>query len=117
VGRWVSPGLALVGLLPALVPFTLSRKHLLSYVSLVSGACFYIHISSTGTSRNRSEAYVYVCIDVYFPPFWAYIGGINLSITTHELNHLVVVFDEDGFQMFHNFFQGRDSCVVFYDHV
>jgi hypothetical protein len=23
-----------------------------------------------------------VCIDVYFPPFWAYVGGINLSIMT-----------------------------------
>jgi hypothetical protein len=23
-----------------------------------------------------------MCIDVYFPSFWAYVGGINLSITT-----------------------------------
>jgi hypothetical protein len=23
-----------------------------------------------------------VCIDVYFPPFWAYVGSINLLITT-----------------------------------
>jgi hypothetical protein len=82
VGRWVGLGLALVGLLPPLVPFMLSRKRLLSYVSLVFSACFYIHINSTGTSGNRSEAYVYVCIDVYFPPFWAYVGSINLSITT-----------------------------------
>jgi hypothetical protein len=82
MGRWVGLGLALVGLLPPLVPFTLSRKHLLSYVSLVSGACFCIHINSAGTSGNRSEAYVYVCIDVYFSPFWAYVGGINLSIMT-----------------------------------
>jgi hypothetical protein len=82
MGRWVGPGWALVGLLPPLVPFTLSRKRLLSYVSLVSGAGFCIHINSTGASGNRSEAYVYVCIDVYFPPFWAYVGGINLSIMT-----------------------------------
>jgi hypothetical protein len=67
VDRWVGLGLALVGLLPPLVPFTLSRKRLLSYVSLVSSACFCIHINSTDTSENRSEAYVYVCIDVYFP--------------------------------------------------
>jgi hypothetical protein len=82
VGRWVGPGLALVGLLPPLVPFTLSRKRLLFYVSLVFGTYFCIHINSMGTSGNRLEAYVYVCIDVYFPPFWAYVGGINLSITT-----------------------------------
>jgi hypothetical protein len=74
--------LALVGLLPPLIPFTLSRKCLLSYVLLVSSACFYIRINSIGTSGNRSEVYVYVCIDVYFPPFWAYVGGINLSIMT-----------------------------------
>ena len=44
--------------------------------------CFCIHINSTGTSGNRSEAHVYVCINVYFPPFWAYVGGKNLSIMT-----------------------------------
>jgi len=44
--------------------------------------CFCIHINSTGTSGNRSEAHVYVCINVYFPPFWAYVGGKNLSLTT-----------------------------------
>jgi hypothetical protein len=37
---------------------------------------------STGIHGNRSVAHVYVCIDVYFPPFWAYVGGINLSIRT-----------------------------------
>jgi hypothetical protein len=82
VGRWVGPGLALVGLLPPLVPFTLSSKRLLFYILLIFGACFCIHINSTGTSGNRSKTYVYVSIDVYFPPFWAYVGGINLSITT-----------------------------------
>jgi hypothetical protein len=91
MGRWVGPGLALVGLLPPLVPFTLSRKRLLSCVSLASDACFCIHINSIGTSGNRSEAYVYVCIDVYFPPFWAYVGGINLSITTANRWHHVIV--------------------------
>jgi hypothetical protein len=80
--RWVGPGLALVGLLHPLVSFTLFRKRLLSYVSLVFDAYFCIHINSTGTSGNRSEAYVYVCIDVYFSPFWTYVGGINMSITT-----------------------------------
>jgi hypothetical protein len=85
VGRWVGLGLALLGLLPPLVPFTLSRKRLLSYVSLVFGVCFCIHINSTGTSGNRLEAYVYVCIDVYFPPFWAYVGGINMSIMTANI--------------------------------
>jgi hypothetical protein len=64
MGRWVGLGLALVGLLPPLVPFTLSRKCLLSYVSLVLGVCFYIHINSISTSGNRSEAYIYVCINV-----------------------------------------------------
>jgi hypothetical protein len=75
VGRWVGPGLALVGLLPPFVPFTLSRKRLLSYVSLVSSACFCIHINSIGTSGNMLEAYVYVCIDVYFPFF-----GLMLAV-------------------------------------
>jgi hypothetical protein len=82
MGRWVGLGLALVGFLPPLVPLTLSRKRLLSYVSLVSSAYFCIHINSTGTSENRLEAYVYVCIDVYFSPFWAYVPCINLSIMT-----------------------------------
>jgi hypothetical protein len=93
MGRWVGLGLALVGLLPPLVPFTLSRIRLLSFVSLVSDACFCIHINSTGTSGNRSEVYVYVCIDMYFPPFWAYVGGINLLITTANRWHHVTIDD------------------------
>jgi hypothetical protein len=84
--------LVLVGLLPPLVPFTLFKKRILSYVSLVSGACFCIHTNSTGTSGNRSEAYVYVCIDVHFPSFWAYVGGINLSIMT--ANTQLVFFEQ-----------------------
>jgi hypothetical protein len=52
----------MVGLLPPLVTFTLSRKRLLSYVSLISGACFCIHINSTGISGNRTETYIYVCV-------------------------------------------------------
>jgi hypothetical protein len=32
------------------------------------------------------QLHMYVCIDVYFPPFWSYVGGINLSIrTTNKL--------------------------------
>jgi hypothetical protein len=82
VCRGVGLGLALVGLLPPIVPFMLSRKRLLFYVSLDFDACFCFQINSTGTSGNRSESYVYVCIDVYFPPFWTYVGSINMSIMT-----------------------------------
>jgi hypothetical protein len=96
VGRWVGPGLALVGLLPPLVSFTLSRKRLLLYASLISCVCFCIHINSTGTSENMSEAYVYVCIDVYFRPFWAYVGGINLSITTANSRSVVTTWPGSG---------------------
>jgi hypothetical protein len=61
-------------------PLYAFQKAPFSYVSLVFGAYFCIHINSTDTSGNRLEAYVYVCIDVYFPPFGAYVGDINMSI-------------------------------------
>jgi hypothetical protein len=28
------------------------------------------------------QLHMYMCIDVYFPPFWAYVSSINLSIRT-----------------------------------
>jgi hypothetical protein len=56
------------------------------YVSPVSSFCFCIYIISTGTSGNMSVAQVYVCMNVYFPPFWNYVGGIDGSIMTAN-NH------------------------------
>jgi hypothetical protein len=66
-------------------PFLLimpSWKRLSCHVSPVSGFYFCNHINSTGISGNMSVAKVYVCRSVCFSPFWSYVGGINVSITT-----------------------------------
>jgi hypothetical protein len=57
------------------------------YVSPVFGFCFCIYIISTSTSGNTLVAQVYVCMNVYFPPFWNYVGGIDVSITTANSRH------------------------------
>jgi hypothetical protein len=43
---------------------------------------FMQNVNSTGTSGNTLVANVYVYRSVCFPPFWTYVGGINVSITT-----------------------------------
>jgi hypothetical protein len=81
---WRVLGLVLLWLWP-IAPLCLlapSEKRIPDIVSPVSGVCFCYHVNSTGTSGNMSVAQVYVCINVYFPPFWNYVGGINVSITT-----------------------------------
>jgi hypothetical protein len=55
---------------------------------IISSPCFYNCDYSTGIHGNRSVAHIYVCIDVYFPPFGDYVGGINLSISTANSNHV-----------------------------
>jgi hypothetical protein len=44
--------------------------------------CMFLqHVKSTSTSGNMLVAKVYVYRSVCFPPFWTYVGGINVSIT------------------------------------
>jgi hypothetical protein len=77
-------GLVLLQLWPIAPLFLLapSKKRIPDIVSPVSNVCFYNHMNSTGTSGNISVAQVYVCMNVYFPPLWNYVGGINVSIRT-----------------------------------
>jgi hypothetical protein len=70
-----------VGLLLLLAPLDLLESAFLTLFHCFQ-PCFCNCDYSTGIHGNRSVAHVYVCIDVYFPPFWAYVGGINLSIRT-----------------------------------
>jgi hypothetical protein len=78
---WASP-VVLVSMGFSLFTNVLSRMAPFCYVSPVSSFYFYIYIISTGTSGNMSVAQVYVCMNVYFPLFWNYVGGIDVSITT-----------------------------------
>jgi hypothetical protein len=75
------------GLLPSIGSFALSRKSTFASVSPVPSFYFCNHIISTNTSGNRSIAQVYVCMNVYFPPFWNYVGGINMSLMTANSAH------------------------------
>jgi hypothetical protein len=74
------------GLLPSFGSFVLSKKHTFASVSPVLGFCFCNHITSTGTSGNKSIAHLYVCMNAYFPSFWNYVGGINMSIMIANSN-------------------------------
>jgi hypothetical protein len=64
-------GLVLLWLWPV-APLCLlapSEKRIPDIVSLVSSVYFYNYVNSIGTSGNMSVAQVYVCMNVYFPPF------------------------------------------------
>jgi hypothetical protein len=77
------PGCGLgFGLFPSFGSFALSRKRTFASISPIPGFYFCNHIISTGTSGNMSIAHVHVCMNVYFSPFWNYVGGINMSIMT-----------------------------------
>jgi hypothetical protein len=51
--------------------------------------CMFLqNVNSTGTSGNTLVAKVYVYRSVCFPPFWTYVGGINVSITTANMEFI-----------------------------